>query len=52
MFEGGREFQRLLLCGRAGSIGNTGAPGLVGGQGFLGKTSIVVRVDIDGPTDP
>ena len=48
----GRELQRLLLCGRAGSIGNTGAPGLVGGQGFLGKPSIVVRVDIDGPTDP
>ena len=48
----GRELQRLLLCGRTGSIGNTGPPGLVGGQGFLGKPFIGVRFDIDGPTGP
>ena len=43
----GRELDRLLLFGRAGNSGNTGGPGLVGGQGFDGKPFMRVYCDTD-----
>ena len=43
----GAELQRLLPFGRVGSTGNTGAPGLRGGQGFHGKPPLRVYADIE-----
>ena len=43
----GRELQRLILRSRAGNTGNTGGPGLVGGEGFDGKPPIRIHYDTE-----
>ena len=40
-----QNLRRLLLRGRGGNVGNTGAPGLSGGEGPSGKPAIRVYAD-------